>query len=85
MRDNAMSDNNMAEVCEKLLEEMIESQQARLLAHARRIIPYATYDDVLQPNDFPELEGNADFRYEEGYLAALLGVQIAMRAKIRQQ
>ena len=60
-----------------MLEEMIEQQRAKLLKLGREIIPHLTSDDVLQPNDFPELENHPVFRYEEGILAGLLAAQIA--------
>ncbi len=49
------------------MQEMVEQQRARLLACARRVVPCATSDDILQPNDFPELELHPHFRYEEGF------------------
>jgi hypothetical protein len=65
---------------EKLLEEMIQGQQKKVLHCGQRIIPSLTTDDVLQPNDFPELENHPFFRYEEGYLSGLQSVQIALWA-----
>ena len=59
------------EALEKLLGEMIQQQRARVLAHARRLNPKLTDDDVQQPHDFPELAG---------YQA----VQAAMRATFRK-
>ncbi len=53
---------------QKLLNELIENQQKTLLKTARKILPHITPDDLLQPNDFPELEFNPLFRYEEGVL-----------------
>ncbi|MBA3237061.1 MAG: hypothetical protein H0T62_01770 [Parachlamydiaceae bacterium] len=72
---------NLEESMDLLLEEMIQSQQKTLLQCARRIVPYATSDDILQPNDFPALENHPYFRYEEGLLAGLLSAQMAIRAK----
>ncbi|MGZ3633427.1 MAG: hypothetical protein ACXWM7_03830 [Parachlamydiaceae bacterium] len=66
-----------------LFDEMIELQQKKLLECARRIVPTATTDDILQPNDFPELENHPYFRYEEGLLAGLQSAQIALRAAVR--
>ena len=57
---------------ERLLEEMIAQQRARVLAHARRLNDRLTDDDVQQPHDFPELAG---------YQA----VQAAMRAAFRRE
>ncbi|HSX38533.1 MAG TPA: hypothetical protein VLE95_06855 [Chlamydiales bacterium] len=51
-----------------LFDELIENQKQHLLKEARRIIPHVTEDDILQPNDFPELEMHPLFRYEEGVL-----------------
>lgn len=64
----------------KLLDELIEGQRAKLLATARRIIPHITEDDLLQPNDFPDLEFHPHFRYEEGILDGLRVAQTALLA-----
>ena len=61
-----------------MLEEMIEQQRAKLLKLGREIIPHLTSDDILQPNDFPELENHPVFRYEEGILAGLLAAQLGL-------
>ena len=60
----------MADI-EALFDEMIATQQTKMLSFARRIIPHLTADDLLQPNDFPELENHPHFRYEEGILEGL--------------
>ncbi len=65
---------------EALLGEIIQSQQGALLNHGRRIIPTLTPEDMLQPNDYPELENNAEFRYEEGVLAGVQTTHMALRA-----
>ncbi|MBS0603910.1 MAG: hypothetical protein JSS60_02605 [Verrucomicrobia bacterium] len=65
---------------EKLFDELVEGQRKKLLQFARQIIPYATPDDLLQPNDFPELEQNPLFRYEEGILEGLLTARMAYLA-----
>jgi hypothetical protein len=63
---------------EKTLHQMIEEQRALLLKIGRRIIPRLTSEDVLQPNDYLELENDPHFRYEEGVLAGLQSIQIAI-------
>jgi hypothetical protein len=68
---------------EELFDELVVSQQKKLLVMARKIIPYLTEDDVLQPNDFPELENNPYFRYEEGILEGLMTARMAYLAKTR--
>lgn len=66
---------------ENTLDELIKMQQKQLLKLARRIVPTATSDDLLQPNDFPVLENHPDFRYEEGVLHGLQSAQMALRQK----
>lgn len=65
---------------EALLLELIEHQKKQMESCARRIVPHVTQDDLMQPNDFPELEQNPLFRYEEGVLAGIYTVQAALRA-----
>ncbi len=64
-----------------MLEELIEQQREKLLKTAQRIVPNITEDDLLQPNDFLELELHPHFRYEEGILD---GLRVALSA-IRQK
>jgi len=65
---------------EKLFDTLVLEQQKKLLRFARQIVPHATPDDLLQPNDFPELEQNPLFRYEEGILEGLLTARMAYLA-----
>ena len=44
---------------------------------AKRKIAHITEEDLLQPNDFIELEEDPEFRYEEGVLA---GMQVLEKA-----
>lgn len=66
---------------EQLLNQLIVMQQEVLLKCGRRLIPHLTGDDILQPNDFPELEMNPHFRYEEGILAGILAARMALRSE----
>ena len=66
---------------ESLIHEVVEGQRQRLLRLGRQIIPNLTPEDILQPNDYPELEHNPDFRYEEGILAGMQAIQMALRAQ----
>ena len=65
-----------------LLQELIDQQKSKLLASARRIVPHVTPDDLLQPNDFPELEFHPHFRYEEGILDGLRVARTALLASL---
>lgn len=70
---------------EKLFDELIEGQQKKLFSTARRIVPHITEEDLLQPNDFPQLELHPHFRYEEGILAGLHMAKAALSFEIRQE
>lgn len=68
---------------ERLIAEIAELQQKHVLKTGQRVVPTLTADDMLQPNDFRELEINPLFRYEEGVLAGIQTVQMALRAMQR--
>ncbi|HEY4255006.1 MAG TPA: hypothetical protein VGM34_01500 [Chlamydiales bacterium] len=63
-----------------LTNELIEGQKKKLLVSAKRIVPHVIEDDLLQPNDFPELENHPHFRYEEGILDGFQQVRAALMA-----
>jgi hypothetical protein len=65
---------------ERLIEEIVEGQKKSLLQLGRRIVPTLTSEDILQPNDYLELEHHPHFRYEEGVLAGLQTMQMALQA-----
>lgn len=65
---------------EAVMEEILYMHKKALLVLGRRIIPSLTSEDVLQPNDYPELNNHPEFRYEEGLLAGIQTVQIALKA-----
>ncbi len=66
---------------QKIFDELIELQQIKIKTCAERIIPNLTSDDLLQPNDFPALENNPHFRYEEGVLEGLMTARMAYLAE----
>lgn len=70
---------------EDLINEIIRLQQKKLLSLAKQVVPQLTEDDLLQPNDFPELENHPVFRYEEGILTGIQTVQMALRALKREE
>jgi len=70
---------------QKLLSELIDHQRKTLLKYAREIVKDATAEDILQPNDFPELENSPHFRYEEGIVAGLQSAESAVNAWIAEQ
>ncbi len=73
------------EEIEQLLKELVQFHQAQLLKSGRRIVPHLTPEDLLQPNDYQELEHHPYFRYEEGMLAGIQTVQMALWALKKQK
>ena len=67
------------------IQDLIAHQEKKLLALAREIVPHLTSDDIMQPNDFPELENHPIFRYEEGILTGLKTAQSALAYSIKSE
>ena len=65
---------------EATLDQMITMHKKSLLTLGRRIVPTLTPEDILQPNDYPELDNHPEFRYEEGILAGIQSTEMALRA-----
>jgi hypothetical protein len=69
---------------QELFDSLVAAQQEKIKACAHQIVPGLTEDDLLQPNDFPELENHPFFRYEEGVLEGLLTARMAYLARERE-
>ncbi len=74
----------MDSALKNLLDELIENQKKKLLQTGRTFVPNLTPEDMLQPNDFDELEFNPTFRYQEGILDGLQVAKAAILAEISQ-
>lgn len=70
---------------DQLLNGMIQQQREKVLRLAREAIPHISPEDVMNPNDFPELKAHPSFDYEDGILAGLISAQIALRAELRNK
>ena len=64
-------------------DALIAQQRQRLLRLAEELVPHITEDDILQPNDFPELEMSPHFRYEEGVLEGLMTAKASFLYALR--
>src|SRR3954471_14397909 len=71
------------EQCERLFEQMIEQQRVKVLKLARQAVPQISSEDVMNPNDYPELKAHPTFDYEDGILAGLISAQVAIRTELR--
>jgi len=70
---------------ELILQDAINLQKTKLVKCAECLIPNITEEDILQPNDFPELENHPYFRHEEGVLEGLLSALAAYSAHKKQK
>lgn len=52
----------------ELLNHLYADQEQRLMSLGTSRIPGLTKEDLLQPMDYDELEGDPQFRFEEGVL-----------------
>jgi hypothetical protein len=62
------------------MNELIVAQQEKVLKCGRAFVSTLTSEDVLQPNDYPILENNPHFRYEEGVLEGVQTARMALLA-----
>jgi hypothetical protein len=69
---------------DRLLNEMINQQEGKVLRLARRAVPDLTPEDLRNPHDFPQLSRAPIFNYEDGILAGLRSAHIAIRAELRR-
>src|SRR5271163_3164826 len=67
---------------EKLWDEIVPQQERKILNLARELRPSCTWDDLLQPQDIPEVCNDPVFNYEDGYLAGLKAARISFRARV---
>ncbi len=70
---------------EEIFDQLIELQKFKIKTCSESIIPHLTEDDLMQPNDFPLLESNPYFRYEEGVLEGLLSARMAYRLSLMEK
>jgi len=64
----------------RLLDDMIVQQRAKCLKIARRLNPRLTPDDLMNAFDWPEVNTNPQFLWEDGLLAGLQAAHAAICA-----
>ena len=67
---------------DRLMTELVEYQEKKVLEMARRIHPGITAEDIRNPHDFPDLRDNPQWNFEDGILSGYKSAHIALRAKI---
>lgn len=79
-----MSDKAPAELqtIDRLMLELIEQQERKVLDLGQRIHPGLTSEDIRNPQDFPDLLESSQWNFEDGILSGLKSAHIALRAKL---
>ena len=70
---------------DRLLAEMIDLQERKVLGIARQVLPHLTRDDLWNSYNHPELDGDTYFQYEDGHLAGLMAARIAIAARFKEK
>ena len=69
---------------ESLVDDMSRAQTDRVAALAKRVNAGLTAEDLRNPQDFPELAADPDFNYQDGLLAGIDSVRMALRALLKE-
>ncbi len=63
------------------LTTMVDMQRKKVLRIARELNPRLTNEDILNPQDRPELMRDQTYNFEDGTLSGLISAQISLRAE----
>jgi ADP-ribose pyrophosphatase YjhB (NUDIX family) len=69
---------------DRVLDKRIESQRRKVVEVAHRLKPHLTWDDLVNPDDHPELRHSEGFNYEDGTLSGLITSQVLLRNRLRE-
>ena len=76
-----MTDHELYVKLERILNEAASLQREKVLRIARESVPYLTADDILNPQDRPELFNDPRYNFEDGILAGLVSAQMVVRSE----
>ncbi len=77
--------NETEKTIDQFLEELITLQRKKVFEIASNLGVHLTQEDILNPQDYPELLRSPRFNFEDGVLAGLLSAQMALRSKLRKE
>ncbi len=77
--------NKTEKTIDPFLEELITLQRKKVFEIASNLGVHLTQEDILNPQDYPELLRSPRFNFEDGVLAGLLSAQMAIRSKLREE
>ncbi len=68
---------------EEVLQPLYDQQCQRAKKMAQRLRPGLTDEDLLNPDNFPEVIRDPDFMFEHGLSAGILAAKLALRSRVR--
>jgi len=74
-----VNERELFELIDREVHDIEDVQTKKVIDLARRLLPNLTSEDIRNPHDFPELN-DPDWQYEDGVLAGIQSVRIALRA-----
>jgi len=77
-----MTPEELLRAVDAAFDEIVMHQQCKVLDVARQILPYVTFEDISNPQDYPQLIADGTFNYEEGMLAGLMAARVALKRRI---
>jgi hypothetical protein len=79
-----MGEDEIFDAIDREVNAIEEVQTKKVIDLARRLLPHVTAEDIRNPHDFPELD-DRDWQYEDGVLAGIQSVRIALRAMMNRE
>jgi hypothetical protein len=73
----------LIDLIERELNALHKQQSDRAGNLARRIVPALTAEDVLNPDDYPQLLADSEFMFEHGAASGVMAAKIAIRATLK--
>ncbi|GAC1394658.1 MAG: hypothetical protein NVSMB47_03990 [Polyangiales bacterium] len=73
------SEDALFETIDREVAAIEAVQTKKVIDLARRLLPGLTPEDIRNPHDFPDLD-DPDWQYEDGVLAGVQSVRVALRA-----
>jgi hypothetical protein len=79
-----MNHGEVLELIERELDSLFRQQSERASKLAHRLIPELTPEDLLNPDDYPQLLEAPEFMFEHGAACGVMSAKIALRSALKR-
>lgn len=76
---------SIAKELEQILDNLLEHQRERTKKYANTIRPDLTTEDLLNPDNFPQIISDPNFMYEDGQVAGILSARLAVLRLLKEK